>query len=680
MSEGRVLHFFGGKGGAGKTTLAAAYALQLLEEGPKERVLLVSLDAGGSLSDLLQHKLSAQPTRVSTGKGEGGVYALETEPAALLPPFSERYAPALQKAAARGTHLSEQELGRLYSQALPGLGELAALLHATALLEAGQYERLVVDTAPTSHTLRLLDMPQGLRRLINLVRGTTERAAGGKGKKGDKAPEKAAKGARKAAKDSAKESKDSKGDKAEEVEQGPLEELVERLERLGTLLRDPARTAFHMVALPEPVPESQTRMYLNQLRERGLSATELVVNQVEERTGCPACLGRRGLQAPHTRKFQALDKALPVHLVGKRELAPRGLEQLQALAQQWSSGAETKALEFQAAEGPPALVRAPSMPPIAAPPLPPTRLIFFVGQGGVGKSSCAAAAAVTLTEKEGPVLLISTDTAHSLSDVLQSRLTDVETQVKGTKGLYARELDVEGWFNALRKRWKEKAEKAYEGAPKSGSEVPADLALLRNLLDAAPAGIDELAALSCLTDALVQERFKRIVVDGAPSVGNLRIVELVQVAREWLGALHEVLAAHRAQGLGELADDVAAMLKHVNRFQEALVSPSEARFVVVTRGEELASLRTERLVEYLRARKLPVERLLVNRVGPKATCDRCEGRRTVELEVAKAMEKKLGLPVTVAPALGRHPAGLRELKAFRTAWYALSATAKTKAA
>ena len=160
------------------------------------------------------------------------------------------------------------------------------------------------------------------------------------------------------------------------------------------------------------------------------------------------------------------------------------------------------------------------MPPIAAPPLPPTRLIFFVGQGGVGKSSCAAAAAVTLTEKEGPVLLISTDPAHSLSDVLQSRLTDVETQVKGTKGLYARELDMAGWFSNLRKRWKEKAEKAFEGAPKTGNEVPADLLLFRNLLDAAPPGIDELAAMSCLTDALVQERFKRIVVDGAPMVSS----------------------------------------------------------------------------------------------------------------------------------------------------------------
>ncbi|WNG26113.1 arsenic-transporting ATPase [Cystobacter fuscus] len=671
MSDARVLHFFGGKGGVGKTTLAAAYALRLADEAPKERVLLVSLDPVRSLSDLLRKPLTGKPTKLEAeetaepvkeapkakGKGakakpDGGVWAMELEPGALGKSFLSKYASALQKAAGKGTHLSEDELGKLYAQATPGLEELLGLLYVAELAESGEFDRVVVDTAPTSHTLRLFDMPVGLRKFLGVVRVGSEKGSGGKGKKAAAVAE----------------------------EPGFLEEQLARAEKLLALLKDPARTAFHLVALAEPVPEAQTRMYFAQLRERGIPVVEVVVNQVEDKEGCAACLGRRGLQAPHVRKYQALDKNVPVHLVGRREVAPRGLELLKPFAQEWASGKETKTLEFAAAEGPPALVRAPSMPPIAAPPLPPTRLIFFVGQGGVGKSSCAAAAAVTLTEKEGPVLLISTDPAHSLSDVLQSRLTDVETQVKGTKGLYARELDMAGWFNAVRKRWKEKAEKAYEGAPKTGNDVPVDLLLFRNLLDAAPAGIDELAALSCLTDALVQERFKRIVVDGAPMVSTLRVVELVDTARSWFGALQSVLSKHKSKGLGELAEDMAGFLKHIKRFEEALASPTESRFVVVTRGEELAAERSERLVQYLKDRKLQVERVLVNRVGPKADCPKCENRRKNELNAAKNIEKTIGLPVTVAPALGRHPAGLRELKAFRTAWYALSATAKTKAA
>lgn len=641
MSEAR-LHFFGGKGGVGKSTLACAFALQLSETAPKEKLLLLSTEPSRSLSDLLKKKLGPKPAKLSAGKGGGGVFAAELEPKLALEGFLKKYRPALLAAAQKGAVLTEDDLKALFEQSFPGLEEFAALLHIASLIEDNAFDRVVVDTAATSHLLRVLDLPGGLRKFVGLV-------------KGDK----------KAKKDAAPA--------------GPLDEVIAQVDRLLALIKDPARTAFHLVALAEPVSEIQTRMLFTALRERGLPVSEIVVDQVEESEGCPACQGRRGLQAPHVRKFQQLDKAVPVQLLAKREIAPRGLDGVKKLAKEWASGKETKALEFSAAEGPPALVRAPSMPPIAAPPLPPTRLIFFVGQGGVGKSSCAAAAAVTLTEKEGPVLLISTDPAHSLSDVLQSRLTDTETQVKGTKGLYARELDAAAWFAGLRKRLKEKAEKVF-GPEVKGQELPYDREVLRNLLDCAPPGIEELAALSALTDALVQERFKRIVVDPTPSGHQIRLLELPEIARGWLTALLGIVVKYRAKGLGELADELSAMLKHVKRFEEALATPNESRFVVVTRGEELAAARTERLVEYLKDRKLAVERVLVNRVLPKSTCPKCENRRKNELNAAKAMEKKLGLPITVAPALGRHPAGLRELKAFRTSWYALSATAKIKAA
>ncbi len=644
MSDTQTLHFFGGKGGVGKTTLATAFALNLSEKHPKQKVLLLSFDGSSAFSDLLKKKVPAKPTKLQAGKGDGGLFAAELELPPVVEGLVKKLKPALEQASVKGLVLSEDDLKKLFEPALVGLDDLAVLLQIAEQLETAEFDRIVVDTWPTSHTLRLFDQPGALRRFLALVKG--ERP-GAKRKEGP--PE------------------------------GYLDELSLKLEKLVALLKDPARTSFHLVALPEPVPEAQTRLLFAGLRERGIPMEEIVVNQVEDGQGCPACQGRRGLQAPHVRKFQQLDKVVPVNLVARRELAPRGQDGVKKLAKEWATNKETKALEFSAAEGPPALVRAPSMPPIAAPPLPPTRLIFFVGQGGVGKSSCAAAAAVTLTEKEGPVLLISTDPAHSLSDVLQSRLTDTETQVKGTKGLYARELDCPAWFGALRKRFKEKAERAFEAQAKS-QELIQDREVLRNLLDCAPASLDELAALCALTDALVQERFKRIVVDPAPSASSVRVAELPEVARNWLNALHAVLSKYRAKGLGELADETSALLRHVKRFEDALASPNESRFVVVTRGEELAQAKTERLVEYLQAKKLAAERVLVNRVLPKSTCPKCENRRKLELLVAKNMEKKLALPITVAPALGRHPAGLRELKAFRTSWYALSATSKIKAA
>ncbi len=642
---GQTLHFFAGKGGVGKTTLAAAFALGLSEKAPEEKILLISSDDVRALSDLLKKNLSGRPTKLLAAKGEGGVFAAEFDPRTALESFKE-FRPALDQVVGRGKLLTEEDLRTLLSHLPAGTEELVGLFELMGYLESGSFQRIVVDLAPSNQTLHLLERPQSLKKFLTVAR-TAEKATG----KAKKPP----------------------------LTDGFLDELTARIDRLAALLKNPSTTAVHLVALAEPAPEGQTRWLFSELREREMPVTEVLVNQVEDGVGCPACQGRRGLQAPHVRKLQQMDKNVPVHFIARRELPPRGVEGLKALATEWFAGRESKPLEFSPAEGPPALVRAPSMPPIAAPPLHPTRLIFFVGQGGVGKSSCAAAAAVTLTEKEGPVLLISTDPAHSLSEILLSRLTDTESQVKGTKGLYARELDSRAWFNSLRKRVKETTDAVFESAGNKG-EVAYDREVLKNLFDAAPVDIEDLAALSALSDALIQERFKRIVVDPSPAGEVVRLVQLPDAVRPWLSALLGVLVKYRSKGMGDLADQVSLLIKKVKRFEEALLSANEVRFIVVSRGEELAIPKTERLVQYLQSRKLAVERVLVNRVLPKSTCAKCENRRRNELAAAKIFEKKLGVPLTVAPALGRHPAGLRELKAFRTSWYALSAPAKIKAA
>ena len=644
MSHGPVIHFFAGKGGAGKSTLAAAHAHNLLDAAGKERILLLSLEQPGGTSDLLKKKLTAKPAKLAAGKGAGGLSVAEIDLAHLEADFVKHFKPALLAAVTKGAVLSDDELKKVLEGALANVGELALMFHLLDLSEAKEFEHVVVDGLSTTHTLRQLDLAANLRKLLGLVRGE----------------------------------KPTRGNKKEVRPPTPVDDLAAKAEAVTAMLKDPKRFGLYLCTIAEPVADAQTRLMVKGLTDRGVTIVEIVANMIEDGKASREVANRRGLQAPHVRKYQTLHPK--VDLLQRRIVGPRGQDEVKKLGKEWASGKETKALAFSPAEAPPALVRAPSMPPIAAPPLPPTRFIFFVGSGGVGKSSCAAAAAVTLTEKEGPVLLISTDPSHSLSDVLQSRLTDTETQVKGTKGLYAREIDFANWFGNLRKKFKELAEPMF-GPEAKGEAFALDRELFRNLLDAAPGGMDELAALWSLTDALVQERFKRIVIDPAPSSNHLRLLELPAVAKAWLASLHAIAAKHKAKGGGPLLAWIEHLQKHIARFEQAILNPNECRFVVVTRGEELGVPAAERLVENLRAKKLPVERVLVNRVLPKTTCPVTEERRKNELEVAKVIEKKIGLPVTMAPALGRHPAGLRELKAFRTSWYALSAgSSKIKAA
>jgi len=645
MSHGPVIHFFAGKGGAGKSTLATAYALNLLEANGKEKILLLSLETPGGLADLLKKKLSNKATRLLPGKGNGGLFAAEVDFEALGAEFVKFAKPQLLAAATKGQVLAEDDLKKVFEASLANSGEVGFLFNLLELSEAKEYEHVVIDGWSTTHSLRLLDHATNVRKLCALIRA-----------------ERTFRPSKNAVRPAT-----------------PVDELAAKADAVNAMLKDPKRFAVHVCAVSEPVGESQAKLIHRILTERGITLADIIADMIEDGKGSREVENRRGLQAPHVRKYATL--VSKVDLILRRIVGPRGLEEVKKFGKEWAAGKESKSLQFSPAEAPPALVRAPSMPPMAAPPIPPTRFIFFVGSGGVGKSSCAAAAAVTLTEKEGPVLLLSVDPSHSLSDVVQSRLTDTETQVKGTKGLYARELDTAGWFAALKKRVREKSEKVFEPSGKN-PEVSYDRELLRNLIDVAPAALDELPALSALAEALLQERFKRIVVDPTPTMDGMRLMDLPVIARAWLTQVIAVLTKHRVRGFGELIEELQVLLKHVARFEQALATPAESRFVVVTRGDELAQVRTERLVEIFKERKLAVERVLVNRVLPKADCPRCEARRKNELNVAKALEKKVGVHVTVAPALGRHPAGLRELKAFRTSWYALTAPApaKTRAA
>lgn len=642
MADGPALHFFAGKGGAGKTTLATAHALTLLEDNGKEKILLVSLEEDGGVADLIKKKLSTKPTKLLPGKGTGGLFALELDAGALGADFNTRWKPALLGSVTKGVLLSDDDMKKLLEASTGNVGEIALMFHLQELIDSKEWDRVVVDGPATSHVIRLLELPNQFRRFVGLMRGEK-----GKLPKGAVRPSL------------------------------PVDEFALKADALNAFLRDPKRFILHLVTVAEPVADAQTRLLVKALADRGIPFAGILTDMIEDGKDSREVANRRGLQAPHVRKYQTLSNR--VELIGRRIIGPRGLDEMKKFAKEVATGKETKALHFLPAEAPPALVRAPSMPPIAAPPLPPTRFIFFVGSGGVGKSSCAAAAAVTLTEKEGPVLLISTDPSHSLSDVLLSRLTDTETQVKGTKGLYAREIDLALWFSNLRKKLKELAEPMF-GPETKGEPFALDRDLIRNLLETAPLGIDELAAMTALTDALVQERFKRIVIDPAPAGNTLRLLELPAIARPWLLTIQAIATKHKAKGAA-LAAWAGATLNHFERFEKAILNPPECRFVVVTRGEDLSTPAAERLVAYLKAKNLPVERVLVNRVLPKTTCAVTEERRASELEVAKQVEKKIGMPVTAAPALGRHPAGLRELKAFRTSWYALTAAAnKVKAA
>lgn len=352
MSAGPKLHFFAGKGGAGKTLLATAQSLNLLDANGKERVLLVSFEQNGGLADLLKRKLAPKPQKLLPGKGNGGLSVVELELPALGEALAAAWKPKFLASVTRGAALSEDELKKLLEASLTNLGEVAAMFHLLELAESEEWDRVVVDGLSTSHTIRMLDHGANVRRMTALVRGEKL------GRPAKSAPARPPL---------------------------PVDEVAARADALVALLKDPKRFALHVCSIAEPVADGQTRLLVKALTDRAIPMDEIVVDMIEERSESREVANRRGLQAPHVRKYQTLHPK--VELVQRRIIGPRGLDEVKKFAKEWSTGKETRALAFLPAEAPPALVRAPSMPPIAAPPLPPTRFIFFVGAGGVGKNS-----------------------------------------------------------------------------------------------------------------------------------------------------------------------------------------------------------------------------------------------------------------------------------------------------
>ena len=151
--------FIGGKGGVGKTTCAAAIAVTSAAAG--HRTLVISTDPAPSLGDVFEQRLSGVPRRVPLPHGV--LYAVEIDAARALERWLSVRRESFERIVLRGTWLDREDVSRLLRLSLPGIDELAALLEIERIAHAGRYESVVVDTAPTGHTLRMLTMPQSLR-------------------------------------------------------------------------------------------------------------------------------------------------------------------------------------------------------------------------------------------------------------------------------------------------------------------------------------------------------------------------------------------------------------------------------------------------------------------------------------------------------------------------------------
>ena len=241
---------FTGKGGVGKTTLAAASAALLARSGRK--VLVVSTDPAHSLGDTLEAELGAEPTEL-----EQGLFAAHIDTRALVDGSWSTLREHLRTLLA-GAGVDELVADEL--TVLPGVEELLALGEVRRAAESGPWEVVVVDCGPTAETLRLLGLPEAisgyLERLFpahrRAVRGLLTNLAGA----------------------------DRETRPAWDRTVEALEVLMGQLRGLRGLLADHTTTSIRLVLTPERVVAAETRRTLTALALHGFAVDGLVANRV----------------------------------------------------------------------------------------------------------------------------------------------------------------------------------------------------------------------------------------------------------------------------------------------------------------------------------------------------------------------------------------------------------------
>jgi arsenite-transporting ATPase len=283
---GTRLLMFGGKGGVGKTTCAAAFAIEAARGEARPRVLLVSTDPAHSLADVLGRPVSAEPRPVAASLPN--LLVRELDAAAVYARFRERFAMAVEDLFDRiaitgstGAAVASQErhaLRDLVELAPPGVDELVAIVEVTDVLEASGSARacdlLVLDTAPSGHALRLLEMPAVVHDWVKalmaiLLKYQPVVGAGELGR--------------------------------------VLLQLAQGLGRLRRRLGDAERTRFVVVTRAAALPRAEAVRLLTRLRGAGIHVPAVVVNA----NGAGTCRRCRHDSLSQTREIARLRSALP---------------------------------------------------------------------------------------------------------------------------------------------------------------------------------------------------------------------------------------------------------------------------------------------------------------------------------------------------------------------------------
>ena len=628
-----------GKGGVGKTTCALGIAVRLAERG--DATLLVSTDPANSLGPALGVRLESGTAREVRPR----LHAMQLDPAAARTAFLTQWRDILVTIVDRGTYLDADDIGGLVDAAFPGADEIFGVLVLADLLagitkasDDRRWSRLVVDTAPTGHTLRLLALPETFDALVALlesmqakhrfmVSALTHRY---------------------------------RQDSADRF----LDEMRQTVGSFRRSLRDASQSAAVVVTRAESVVARETARYVEALGQLGLSVAAVIIEALVE-------LRQREVEEP----LRALAKLVPegtLYAVPRVDPPPTGLAEASASLGKLSrvgnergegpvrrvgKGLRKKgssAVPLKSGGGPqPAPIE--RQTPVALRTLLRT-LTIVGGKGGVGKTTVACALALSVASdatSTGKILLVSSDPAPSIGDALGIRTArwahEGPVALERIPRLHVWQMDAAAAFRELRERYRDRIDDLFDSLLGRSVDIAHDRAILRDLLALAPPGVDELYALASLGEALDESTYARIIVDPAPTGHLLRLLQLPAVAIDWSHRLMRLIMKYREiAGITEAAADLVNFSRRTRAFDALLHDETRAGVLLVALDEPSVRAETARLADLLRATGIPV----IGEVWNRAPTTAAAGR----------------MPTVIAPEFAGPLIGVEAIREWTSTW------------
>jgi arsenite-transporting ATPase len=263
--EPKRLIMIGGKGGVGKTTCASAIALHFARR--EKKTLIISSDPTPSLSDIFEMEIGDQERSILDH-----LYGIEISSEVVLKKWKERFGPEIYEVVSSFASLDYDFVD--YIGGAPGIEEEYMLNYILELVEGGQYDLVVWDTAPAGHTLRLLHLPQiflghleaATKFYMNLYSYFEKLKESVRFRKGKRS----------------------------------LLEIISGWEGLAekvvNFIRDPQKSEFIIVTIPEALGVRQTERIIKDFDEYQLAVNHLIVNYVIQEADCEFHRLRRDMQ------------------------------------------------------------------------------------------------------------------------------------------------------------------------------------------------------------------------------------------------------------------------------------------------------------------------------------------------------------------------------------------------